>query len=51
MAAEDAKVVENDNVIALLSNRLMSAETKLADEVVHLGVTYEVVFGEVSLGV
>ena len=51
VAAEETRIAETNNAIALISNGLMQAQTTLAENVVHLGVEYEIMSAEVSVGV
>jgi hypothetical protein len=47
---DETRITATENALALISNSLMQAKTTLAEEVVHLGVEYELVAAEVSLG-
>ena len=50
-AAEEARLVQMETGVAMLSTKVINAEQMLANDVVHLGVEYECVFGEVGLGI
>jgi hypothetical protein len=50
MAADETRIAATESGLALVSNSLMQAQTTLAENVVHLGVEYELMVAEVSLG-